>query len=244
MENGLFLVGTDRGVGKTMVGAALVGLLREKGIDAVLMTPISTGGAVESSRALLKAIGVEDTLRNLTHPVGFETLAAPYVASQVEQRPVDVQDIIDAYTDLVTRGKFVVVEGGGALVPITRYFSMIDLLKAFNIPAVIVGRSSRGTLNHCLLTLRMMLVMGEPPIGFILNGYGQFGEGFAESLNADTLSELAPNTPVLANLEWRPAYQDKFPLFLEELKQQPVLMQVIEDLLAVEPRSKVVSPHS
>jgi dethiobiotin synthetase len=243
MENGLFLIGTDRGVGKTMVGAGLVGLLRERGVDAVLMTPTSTGGGVESANELLEAIGIVDEQRHLTHPVRFETLAAPYVASQVEERPIDVQDIIDSYNALVMQGKFVVVEGGGALVPITRYFCMIDLLKAFNIPAIIVGRTRRGTLNHCLLTLRLMLVMGEPPLGFVLNGYGQYGEGFAESLNADTLCELAPSTPVLANLEWRPAYQDAFKLFIDELKQQSALVDVIGHLIEAEPRSKVILPH-
>lgn len=239
MEKGVFLVGTDRGVGKTMVGAGLVGMLRARGIDAVLMTPAATGGAVESASALLEAIGGRQAPRALTNPVNLETLASPYVASQVEREPIDVQRIIDAYNDLAGRGKFVVVEGGGALVPITRYFSMVDLLKAFNIPSLIVARSSRGTLNHSLLTLRLMLAMGEHPLGFILNGYGQFGEGFAEDMNADTLGELAPSTPVLANLEWRPSYEADFRLFVQDLEQQPDLVACVTTLIEAEPRSKV-----
>ncbi len=239
MEKGVFLVGTDRGVGKTMVGVGMVGMLRARGVDAVLMTPVATGGATESASTLLEAIGGRHAAWALTNPLNYETLASPYVASQVEHDPIDVQRIIDAYKDLVGRGKFVVVEGGGALVPITRHFSMIDLLKAFNIPSIIVARSSRGTLNHCLLTLRLMLAMGEYPLGIVLNGHGQFGEGFAEAMNADTLGELAPSTPVLANLEWRPSYKENFQRFVQELEGQSELVACVEALLEAEPRSKV-----
>ena len=60
MADGLFLVGTDRDVGKTIVGVGIVGMLKNMGVDATLMTPISTGGSVESAARLLKQIGVDE----------------------------------------------------------------------------------------------------------------------------------------------------------------------------------------
>ena len=231
--NGIFLIGTDRDVGKTMVGAALVGILRKRGVDATLMTPIETGGSIDSAAMLLEAVGGAGVDRRLSNPLRYETLASPYVAGQVEERPVDTGLLVRTFGELVDQGKFVVVEGGGAMVPIRSGYFMIDLLKEIDVPSLIVARSSRGTLNHCLLTQRMMIRAGVSPLGFVLNGYGRFGEGFAESLNAETLGELAPETPVLANMEWRPAYQTRFAEFVDELEKQPVLMSCLDDLLGL-----------
>lgn len=230
-SEGIFLIGTDRDVGKTMVGAAIVGLLRNRGINAVLMTPVMTGGSVESAQDLLRAIGAPDVDRRLTNPVQFETLASPYVASQVENRPIDPAQMVDAYRQLVADGYFVVVEGGGAMVPIRQNYFMLDLLKAMDVPSFVVARSSRGTLNHCVLTARVMAASGEVPLGFILNGYGRFGEGFAESLNADTLSELVPGIPVLANIEWRPEYRDDFMRFVAALGREPDLTSCLDRIV-------------
>ena len=229
MASGLFLVGTDRDVGKTMVGVGIVGLLREQGINATLMTPIATGGSVESAADLLRQIGVKEPKRLLS-PISFETLASPYVASQVEHKTIQLDRIWGAYRELQSEGKFVVIEGGGLMVPITRNYTVIDLLKDFNLPPIIVGKTARGTLNHCMLTLRMMLVMGIQPLGFILNGFGQFGEGFAESLNPDVLEELALPHKVLATMEWRPEYPEKIHAFIKALKQQPLLMALLEKI--------------
>jgi dethiobiotin synthetase len=229
MADGLFLMGTDRGVGKTLVGVGLTALLRAMGVDAVMMTPVATGGASESARALLSSVGVEAP-RQLISPLNFETLAAPYVASRVEGRPVEVPRVLDAYRALRARGQFVVVEGGGVLVPLARHYAMVDLLKDMKLPSIIIGRTGRGTLNHCLLTLRMMLAMGHHPLGFILNGFGQFGEGFAEALNPEVLRELAAPVPVLATLEWRPEYQEDVQAFIRALKQSPPLVTMLKQL--------------
>lgn len=229
MSEGIFLVGTDRGVGKTLIGVGIVALLREMGVDAVMMTPISTGGSLENAGELLDRIGV-DVERRLVTPIVFETLASPYVASLVEEASVDLDRVWEAYHELRGQGKFVVVEGAGLMVPITRAYMMADLLKDFDMPSLIIGRTGRGTINHCLLTLRMMWAMGVHPSGFILNGFGQFGDGFAESVNPDALRELADPTPVVATLEWRPEYQDDVLAFVRALKKEQQLISVLKQL--------------
>jgi len=226
MAKGLFLVGTARGVGKTLLGAALVGLLRRMGVDATMMTPLSTGGSVESAGAMLRGLGVEDP-RRLTTPYAFETMASPLVASRVEHVSVEPTVILDAFAELSASRDFVVVEGGGILVPIAPHYFVIDLLEQFELPSIIIGRSGRGTLNHCLLTQRMMMVRGNHPEGFILNGYGQYGDGFAESLNPDVLAELAAPTPILGTLEWRPAYQEDLGAVIDALESLPALTDLL-----------------
>ena len=235
MANGLFLVGTDRDVGKTIVGVGIVGLLRDMGVDATLMTPISTGGSVDSATRLLKQIGVEEPKR-LVSPISFETLASPYAASKVERVEIKLERVWDAYQELRDKGKFVVIEGGGVMVPITKNYAVIDLLKDFNLPSIIVGKTARGTLNHCILTLRMMLVMGIHPSGFILNGFGQYGEGFAEALNPDVLEELAQPLKVLATIEWRPEYPGDIKAFIRALSQQKSLLSLLKALSVTDPK--------
>jgi dethiobiotin synthetase len=168
-----------------------------------------------------------DDPRRLVNPYSFETMAAPLVASRIENRAVDPARIMKAFRELSEMRDFVVVEGGGVLVPIARQYYMIDLLEDFGLPSLIIGRSGRGTLNHCLLTQRMMMVRGDHPEGFILNGYGQYGDGFAESLNPDVLAELAAPTPVLGTLEWRPAYQEDLGSVIDALEGLPDLTALL-----------------
>lgn len=234
MSTGLFLVGTARGVGKTLLGAGLVGLLRNMGVDATMMTPISTGGAVESAAEFLRRLGVDDPPRLVT-PIKYETMASPYVASRVENQPIDIPRVLDAYRELRLMREFVVVEGGGVLVPIARQYFMIDLLEEMGLPSIVIGRSGRGTLNHCLLTQRMLFVRGVHPLGFILNGYGQYGDGFAESLNPEVLAELGAPTPVLGTLEWRPGYQNDIHSVVSALGQLPDLVALLQRLSGLKP---------
>ncbi len=236
MADGLFLVGTDRDVGKTTIGVGIVGLLQQMGVDATLMNPISTGGSVDSASRLLSQLG-EDEPKRLLSPISFETLASPYVASQVERVEIKLDRVWNAYKELKAKGKFVVIEGGGLMVPITKNYAVVDLLKDFNLPSLIVGKTARGTLNHCILTLRMMLVMGIQPKGFILNGFGQYGEGFAEALNPDVLEELASPFKVMATLEWRPEYSGNIKAFIRELQQQKKLLSLLKDLTGTDTNS-------
>lgn len=229
MSKGLILVGTDRDVGKTLIGVSIVGMLKSWGIDATLLTPIMTGGSLESTAELLEKVGAKDD-RRLLSPISFETLGAPYVASQVERKAINLDKIWTAYQKLVNQDKFIVIEGGGVMVPITRNYAVIDLIKEFDLPTIIVGKTARGTLNHCLLTLRMMLASGVTPRGFVLNGFGQYGEGFAESLNPDVLAEIAYPTPVLATLEWRPQYQQNPEAIVPALSEQEKLVALLKEL--------------
>ena len=229
MADGLFVIGTDRGVGKTLLGVGIVALLQEMGVDATILTPIVTGGSVEKPDELFKRFGLTAP-KHQVNPVNFETLASPYVASQIEHKSVDIEHIISVYHQLKAEGKFVVVIGTGLMVPIARRYYMIDLLGEFDLPSIIIGRTSRGTLNQCMMTLRLMLAMGETPEGFILNGFGQYGDGFAESLNPDTLGELAHPIPVLATIERRPAYQNESSSLINALKSQPALIKCLKKL--------------
>jgi dethiobiotin synthetase len=153
---GVFVTGTDTGVGKTLVACVLVRGLRARGLDVGVMKPVETGAGAAGpldARALREAAGVEDPLE-LVCPFALALPAAPTVAAEDEGRDIDLGAIASAFATLASRHQYVVVEGaGGLLVPVADGASMADLARALALPLLVVARASLGTINHTLLTL-------------------------------------------------------------------------------------------
>ncbi len=153
---GIFISGTDTGVGKTVVACALVRALRARGIDAGAMKPIETGvGAAGplDALALQEAAGGEDSLDDVC-PLRFALPAAPNVAAKHEGREVDLALVHEAWARLAARHRSVVVEGaGGLLVPTRDDATMADLARSLDLPLLLVARASLGTINHTRLSL-------------------------------------------------------------------------------------------
>jgi dethiobiotin synthetase len=169
-RRGLFITGTDTGVGKTAVTAALLTLLRQRGVDAVPMKPIQTGcrqragklvapdlefclrmvGAANLSRASRELCGELDWMC----PYRFVPACSPHLAARLARRPIRLTKIVSAFHQLAARHDFVLVEGaGGALVPLGGGRTMLDLMRALDLPVLVAARPGLGTLNHTLLTL-------------------------------------------------------------------------------------------
>ena len=153
---GVFVTGTDTGVGKTVVACALVRGLRARGIDVGAMKPIETGvgqGGPADAIALRHFAGGGDPLVDVC-PQTFPLAAAPAVAAHALGLRVDLAAIDDAWARLRARHDFLVVEGaGGLLVPIRAHFSMADLAHRMELPLLVVARAALGTINHTRLTL-------------------------------------------------------------------------------------------
>jgi len=153
---GVFITGTDTGVGKTFVACALARGLREAGVDVGVMKPVETGVPTEGpedARALRAAAGVEDPIERIC-PLRFALPAAPEAAARAEGREASLEPIELAFRELATEHAFMLVEGaGGLLVPFAAGLSMADLARTLGLPLLIVARASLGTINHTLLTL-------------------------------------------------------------------------------------------
>jgi dethiobiotin synthetase len=160
MPKGIFITGTDTGVGKTTVAVGLVQLLKAKGLDVGVMKPVATGAkwlngelVSEDARLLIEASGARDSY-GLVNPVCLSTPAAPTVAAIREGRTVEPASIWRAFKALSSNHPFLVVEGiGGLLVPIDGNLFVADLAKKMSLPIIIVARASLGTINHTLLTV-------------------------------------------------------------------------------------------
>jgi len=209
---GVFVTGTDTGVGKTVVTATLVAVMRRMGIDAVPAKPIQTG--CEERPEGLVAPDLEFTLtRNglapdeaeqaLMCPYRFRSPCSPHLAADRENAHISIDQVVHASQRLAEQHQAVLVEGaGGILVPITGDKTMVDLMEALDLPIVLVTRPSLGTLNHTLLSLAELSRRNLRVGGLVFNQSEPGPRGYVEEDNRETLARMGA-VPVLADLPFR-----------------------------------------
>jgi dethiobiotin synthetase len=193
----LLVTGTDTGVGKTLIAAALLLALRQQGAQAIGFKPVETGvspGEQPDSEILAAASAVAHRaaipLLRLAEPL------APAVAADraglVTLDPAAAQARVQTLRDA---GYRVVLEGaGGVLVPLAWGCTARDLARDLGLDAIVVARAGLGTLNHCCLTVEALLAWGVPVRGIVLNGAC---DALADRTNPDALRRLLPDVPVI-----------------------------------------------
>jgi len=169
---GLFVTGTDTGVGKTLVSCALARGLREAGVDVGVMKPVETGvpaAGPEDARALVAAARVADPIE-IVCPMQFDLPAAPSAAARAEGRHAHLDSLSGAWQTLSDRHAFMLVEGaGGLLVPFDDETTMADLAARWELPVLVVTRACLGTINHTLLTLEACAARGLEVLGVVVS---------------------------------------------------------------------------
>lgn len=174
--NGIFVTGTDTGVGKTVVAAGIAGAMRRDGIDVGIMKPIATGipqksGFKSSDAELLAKIAGSTDPESEINPVFLPLEASPLAASRALNMDIKLDEVFSAFKRLTGKHEFVVVEGiGGVMVPIKQNYFVIDMIKEMNIQVLIVSRAALGTLNHTLLTTRVCREYDLNVAGIVVNG--------------------------------------------------------------------------
>jgi dethiobiotin synthetase len=199
--NGLFVTGTDTGVGKTVVTGGIVAALRARGHDVGVSKPLQSGalaGDASGDAMLLRAwTGVPETAAEIA-PYSFAAALAPSVAAEREGRSVALTDAVDAVHAVAANHDAVVVEGaGGLIVPLGPDWTVADLAVALSLPVVVVARAGLGTVNHSALTIRVIRSYGLDPLGVVLNG----PEDESSRRNAQLIEELA-EVRVLGHTPW------------------------------------------
>ena len=202
---GLFVTGTDTGVGKTLITAGLAAALRARGIDVGVMKPIETGCPTRRGRllpldalTLQEASGSRDSL-DLINPYRFREPLAPMVAAEVSGRRIDIRKIRERFVRLADRHPVLLVEGaGGLMVPITETSSFLDLVGLLRLPLLVVIESRLGALNHSRLTVEAALHARLLVAGAILN-HPNKDRSLAQRTNLSALRRVLP-VPVLAEI--------------------------------------------
>ncbi len=163
-----FITGTDTGVGKTYVTARLIREHRAAGLDTVGFKPLCCGSRDDAE--ILRSAADDVLGINEVNPVWLRTPAAPYVASMVENRLLDLALVRETFAGLRARFTSILVEGaGGWLTPVADGYSFADLAREFGFPVIIVIKNRLGALNHAALTLHHVRSTGLECAGLILN---------------------------------------------------------------------------
>ncbi len=207
---GIFVTGTDTGVGKTWIAAGLTAVLRAWGLKAAYFKPIQSGCPEDAGRllptdALLaqNLAGLEEPLELLT-PITLRLPLAPGVAARQEGVEIDLEKVAAAHAQLSGRYDFLVVEGAGGLyVPLlgTR-FLVLDMIRWLRLPLVVVARAGLGTINHTALTVKAAQQAGLPVVGVVLNRFPA-QPSLAERTNPEVIEQIT-ELPILGRVPETP----------------------------------------
>lgn len=165
----LFITGTDTGVGKTVVTAAIARALSDDGARVAVYKPLQTG-----------TIDGDDDARDAARLSGCDAFTgialpdplAPSVAADLAGVDISTEAIVGRFRELRDSYDVVIVEGaGGLLVPIDDDTTMGDLARALGLPVVVVARPALGTLNHTALTVEAARARGLAVEGIVLCGF-------------------------------------------------------------------------
>jgi len=173
---GLFITGTDTGVGKTLIACGVAWLLRRRRINVGVMKPFATGNQVYSqnfksqdTELLAAEANVEDMDDDL-NPVFFPIAASPLMASIITNNRISLKSVLSAYRRIRRKYEFVVVEGiGGIMVPLTNSYLLADFVKLIGLQLIVVSRPNLGSINHTLLTVTACKKYGLDIVGIIIN---------------------------------------------------------------------------
>jgi dethiobiotin synthetase len=209
MNSGIFITGTDTGVGKTVVTAALVAALRRQGYDVGAIKPIETGlssfaDTGSDAVRLRAAAGGRDALAEV-RPYGFRHPLSPLDAARLERRRILLPTIMRNFRRVRARHEILLAEGvGGVLVPVTPSLNILDLIYRMRLPAIVVGRAGLGGINHALLTLTALHRQKVPVLALVLNRTLPSPTGIARTQESSTVRLLrrSAKVPVLGPLPY------------------------------------------
>ncbi|MFN3681475.1 MAG: dethiobiotin synthase [Nitrospira sp.] len=230
MNRGIFVTGTDTGVGKTVVSAALSIALTRLGFRVGVMKPIETGTSPaclsQSDAARLRqAVGCQAPLNTIS-PYRFSLPVAPITAAKHTRRTISLPLLHRRYRQLAQQHDWMVVEGvGGALVPISANRDVTDVILQFHLPAVIVGRSGVGGINHARLTIEALHRRKIPIIALVLNRPIPVRSSLERTQEHSTVEVLRRLTgvPVLGPLPHQPTLARDFQRAATRLAHSPTM---------------------
>lgn len=191
---GLYITGTDTGVGKTLVAAALVHLAASEGRRVVGLKPVATGATRtddglrnDDALALLGASSVVLPY-DLVNPCCFEPAIAPHLAAAERGVSIEIPRLLEGYRAATREADLAIVEGaGGWRVPLHPGGFLSDLPEQLGLGVILVVGLRLGCLNHARLTFEAIERAGRCPfIGWVGN---QVDPGFARQ--EETVATLA-----------------------------------------------------
>lgn len=219
---GVFVAGTDTGVGKTRVTCALLAALRRRGIRAAGMKPVATGvsgeilpsqagegAAIDDDGAMIASVSTPTCAPPDLNLYRFQPAVSPHLAAAAAGRTIEPTAITAAYQRLGHCCDAVIVEGtGGWLAPIDATRTMADIALSLDLPVLLVVGIRLGCLNHALLSQLAILASGLPLVGWIGSVIDPTMAALAENLATLDARLHAPRLALLAHSLGRDADVD------------------------------------
>jgi dethiobiotin synthetase len=193
---GVLVTGTDTGVGKTVLAAAIVAALVGRGLRVVAHKPVLTGvdelgdgepgGREPGDHELLGLCAGMSS--DEVAPLRFGPAVSPHLAAQLAGEPIDVAALVARVGAI--RADAVVVEGvGGLLVPLSPGWDVRRFASEIGLPVVIAARPGLGTINHTLLTIEAARAHGLDVRAVVLTPWPERPSQIEQS-NRETIAEL------------------------------------------------------
>ncbi|MFP6616646.1 MAG: dethiobiotin synthase [Candidatus Hydrogenedentota bacterium] len=233
--NNYFITATGTDVGKTIVAAGFLRYLRSTGINAITMKPAQTGAEKIDGNWSAPDLQVHWKAANLSFtpeeqalmaPYLYEPACSPHLAARMAKRYPDIDHILDCAQKLNEKYDCLLVEGaGGIYAPLTETETMLDLMKAFNYPVILVSHRGLGTINHTLLSIEAIRNAGLTLHGIILNETQDVEPDYIKQDNPSAIQTFG-KTNILGNID-----------YLTQLETEPDLAwQRFEDCFPTLPR--------
>lgn len=159
-----FVVGTDTNVGKTLIAAALT-----QAWQAQYFKPVQSGTLESDDTETVIRLANVPPHRIIAPLYRFAAPLSPHEAAREE----GVNLSIETFPAYATEGSLVVEGAGGLLSPVTEDATVLDLVRRWNLPTVLVARSGLGTINHTMLSIEALRARGVPLLMVVLNGPAQ-----------------------------------------------------------------------
>jgi len=190
---GIFVIGTDTGVGKTVASAGLLKIAQRLG-KAAYWKPVQTGVIRGDDTAEVKALSGLEPSCFVEPAFRFPEPLSPYKAAEKWGKKIELEALLKILKSETDQGKFMIVEGaGGVLVPYDRTWLQINLIKQSGLPVILVGKDKVGVINQVLLTVRALKEADIPFLGTIIT------QSTCTSGNSDVIKEFS-DTEVLLEL--------------------------------------------
>jgi dethiobiotin synthetase len=196
---GLFVTGTDTGVGKSVVAAAVCAALAARDQKVAAFKPVVTGldeepGEWPRDHELLASVATAGQKPEDVAPFRFGPPVSPHYAAELSYTTVEPRQLIDAARDAGDKADAVVCEGvGGLMVPLTPGYLVRDLAVDLDLPVVIAARPGLGTISHTLLTVEAARAGGLDVAAVVFTPWPDEPDGLERS-NWETIESLASVT--------------------------------------------------
>lgn len=223
MSKGYFITATGTDVGKTYVTALLVKKWRDLGIDAGYYKAALSGAEFRDGKWVAgdadyvkRFANIDDSQEQLVSYV-YKEAVSPHLAARKEGNPVELSKVREDFEVACNRHEFIFAEGSGGIICPIRYdgdaasgndevakavpqkIFLVDIIKALNLPILVVTTAALGSINACVLTVEYARSRGINVHGLIVNRYGMSKNFEMEDDNIKMMQDLT-GLPVFAKI--------------------------------------------